>query len=96
MTPIAYKLVPCRKWLTGLRLAFIAVLTGCQHAPSFNIAGSFFPDWIFCCLIGILLAVVSHRLFVRLEMERDVQPAVLVYPCIALSCAVTLWLVIFG
>ncbi len=96
MTPVAYKLIPRRKWLSCLPLAFIAALTGCQRAPSFNIAGSFFPDWIFCCLAGILLAVVSYRLFVRLEMESDVQPAVLIYPCIALSCAVSLWLFIFG
>jgi YtcA-like protein len=96
MTPIADKSPPRRKLFSCLALAFIAALTGCQRAPSFNIAGSFFPDWIFCCLIGILLAVVSYRLFVGLEMESDVQPAVLIYPCIALSSAVTLWLVIFG
>jgi len=74
----------------------MTALLGCQSAPSVSIAGSFFPDWIFCCLIGILLAVAVYRLFVRLKMEGEVQPAVLIYPCITLSGAVTVWLFIFG
>lgn len=74
----------------------LTALTGCQPAPSISIAGSFFPDWIFCCLIGILAAVVTYRLFVTWKMEAEVQPAVLIYPCIALSCSVTLWLFLFG
>jgi len=96
MTPIAHTSISSRKWLACLALAPMVGLTGCERAPSFSIAGSFFPDWIFCCLIGILLAVVAYRLFVGLKMEGDVQPAILIYPCIALSSAVTLWLVIFG
>ena len=79
-------------------LAFcpVAVLTGCQGAPSFSLAGSYFPDWIFCSFAGILGAALAHGLFVRLRMEREVQPQVLIYPCIALSCAVTLWLLFFS
>lgn len=96
MTPIADKSIASRKWLACLALVLMVALTGCQGAPSVSIAGSFFPDWIFCCLMGILLAVSAYRLFVRLKMESDIQPAILTYPCIALSCAVTLWLVIFG
>ena len=42
------------------------------------------------------MAVGAYRLFVGLKMEGNVQPAILIYPCIALSSAVTLWLVIFG
>ena len=96
MTPIAKKPISSCKWLACLALAAMIALTGCERAPSFSIAGSFFPDWILCCLVGILLAVGAYRLFVGLKMENEVQPAVLIYPCISLSPAVTLWLVIFG
>jgi YtcA family len=95
MTPIAHKSISSRKW-PCLALAPMVALTGCERAPSFSIAGSFFPDWILCCLVGILMAVGAYRLFVGLKMEGNVQPAILIYPCIALSSAVTLWLVIFG
>jgi len=71
-------------------------LSGCQHAPSFSIAGSFFPDWILCSVLGIVVAILAHVLFVRLKLEREIQPPVLIYPCMALSCAVTLWLLFFS
>jgi len=84
------------RWILFLLLVPVAALSGCQNAPSFNVVGSFFPDWIFCCLIGILLTIGVYRLFVGLKMEGEVQPAVLIYPCIALSSAVTLWLLMLG
>ena len=96
MTPISNKSILSCKWLACLALAPVVALTGCERAPSFSIAGSFFPDWILCCLVGILMAVGAYRLFVGLKMEGNVQPAILIYPCIALSSAVTLWLAIFG
>jgi hypothetical protein len=79
-----------------LALIALIALNGCQQAPSFNIAGSFFPGWIFCSVTGIVAAGLAHGLFVRLKLERDIQPPVLIYPCIALSCAVTLWLLFFS
>jgi len=85
-----------RSWLACLAMLPLLTLTGCEDAPSFNVAGSFFPDWIFCSLAGIALAIVSYRLLARLKMESYVQPAVLIYPSIALSCSVTLWLLFFG
>ena len=72
------------------------MVAGCQRAPSFNIAGSFFPDWILCSFIGIVAAALAHALFVRVKIEREIQPGVLIYPCIALSCAVTVWLIFFS
>jgi YtcA family len=96
MTPIENNSISNRRRIGSLALVPVITLTGCARAPSFSIAGSFFPDWIFCCLIGIVLAVVVYRLLVRLKMESEVQAAVLIYPCIALSCAVSLWLVFFG
>ncbi|MGA2852334.1 MAG: YtcA family lipoprotein [Terracidiphilus sp.] len=77
-------------------VVFIMGLTGCGRAPSFNIAGSFFPFWIFCVVAGTMLAVLARALFVRLEIEKEIKPAVLVYPCIAASSAITLWLLFLG
>jgi hypothetical protein len=71
-------------------------LAGCQQAPSFSIAGSFFPDWILCSVGGILVSLAAHALFVHLKLEKEIQPAVLIYPCIVISCAVTLWLIFFS
>lgn len=69
--------------------------TGCSRAPSFNILGSFFPAWILCGLIGIVLAVVSRILFVRLNFERELSPLVVVYPCLAAFFTFSIWLLLF-
>lgn len=76
-------------------LCGLAVLSGCQRAPTFSILGSFFPAWLFCIIAGILLAWGTHWLFVRLELEKHIQPSIIVYPCIAAFFAFTLWLFIF-
>jgi hypothetical protein len=70
--------------------------TGCSREPSVNILGSFFPSWIFCGLIGILLTVAVRLVFVRLKFEQDLWPPLLVYPCMAAFFTFTTWLLFFS
>jgi hypothetical protein len=70
--------------------------TGCTRAPSFNILGSFFPSWIVCGVIGIVLTVLVRVLFVRVKLEQELKPLILVYPCIALFFTFTTWLLFFS
>jgi hypothetical protein len=80
----------------SLALVMPAFLSGCQRAPTFSILGSFFPAWLFCIIAGILLAWGAHWLFTRLQIDKQIQPAILVYPCLSAFFAFTLWLVIFS
>ncbi len=70
--------------------------TGCSRAPTFNILGSFFPAWILCGILGILLAVVVRIIFVRLDFEKELAPLILVYPCLALFFTFSIWLLFFS
>ena len=70
--------------------------TGCTRAPSFNILGSFFPSWILCGVIGIVLTVLLRVFFVRAKLEQELKPLILVYPCIALFFTFTTWLLFFS
>lgn len=79
-----------------LALGALSLLAGCQRAPTFSILGSYFPAWLFCILAGILLAWGAHWLFARLEIDKYIQPSILVYPCLAAFCSFVLWLVIFS
>jgi hypothetical protein len=74
----------------------LALLSGCQRAPTFSILGSFFPAWLFCIIAGILLSWGAHWLFSRLQLDKHIRPAILVYPCLAAFCAFTFWLLIFN
>jgi hypothetical protein len=72
------------------------LVAGCSRAPSFNILGSFFPSWILCGVIGILLAVAVRLFFVRIKLEEQLTPLILVYPCLAAFFTFTLWLLFFS
>jgi len=84
-----------RAAMTGA--SFAGTLSGCSRAPSFNILGSYFPAWIVCGVIGILLAVAVRLFFVRINLEDElVAPLILVYPCLTAFFTFTLWLVFFS
>jgi hypothetical protein len=72
------------------------LVVGCSRAPSFNLLGSFFPAWILCGVIGILLAVAVRLFFVRIKLEPQLKPLIVVYPCLAAFFTFTLWLLFFS
>jgi hypothetical protein len=72
------------------------LVAGCSRAPSFNLLGSFFPAWIVCGVLGILLAVAVRLFFVRIKLEPQLKPLIVVYPCLAAFFTFTLWLLFFS
>jgi YtcA family len=74
----------------------LGLLTGCSRAPSFNILGSFFPAWLICIVVGILLAAIVNWLLSALKQEKLIAWGVIVYPCLAAFFAFTLWLIFFS
>ena len=81
----------------GASVAPTLLAAGCSRAPSFNILGSFFPAWIGCGVIGILLAVAVRLFFVHIKLEDKLLfPLILVYPCLTLFFTFTLWLLFFS
>lgn len=51
--------------------------TGCGRAPSFDIMGSFFPAWLVCFMVSILLTAIARALLSRYV---EIAWPVLVYP----------------
>ena len=80
----------------GSALAAVQFVAGCSRAPSFNILGSFFPSWIVCGLIGILLTVAVRLLLVRVGFEQELSPLIVIYPCLTAFFTFTLWLLFFS
>jgi hypothetical protein len=68
------------------------VLAGCGRAPAFDILGSFFPAWLLCLAVAILLTVVSRALLSRYV---EILWPVLVYPSLTAIFCFSLWLVMF-
>jgi hypothetical protein len=78
--------------------AYLTMLSaiGCSRAPTFNILGSFFPSWILCGVLGLLLTVAVRLIFVKIEFEQEIGPLILVYPSLAAFFTFTIWLVFFS
>jgi hypothetical protein len=84
-------------FLAGVTAAPAMLAVGCSRAPSFNILGSFFPSWIACGVIGIVLAVLVRLYFVHIKLEdKLLLPLILVYPCLTLFFTFTIWLIFFS
>jgi hypothetical protein len=76
----------------GLMLA-VFFLTGCGRAPSFDVLGSFFPAWLVCMALSLVLTAVARWLLLRLHIV--IALPVLTYPSLAALFAFTLWLALF-
>jgi YtcA family len=63
--------------------------------PQINLIGSFFPSWMLCALVGIVVTFVARALFVRSGIDPYVGPRALVYPSLALLVTLVLWLSFF-
>ena len=76
----------------GVFLPALLFLEGCGRAPSFDILGSFFPAWLICLALAIILTVVSLALLRRYV---EIAWPVLVYPSLTALFAFALWLALF-
>ena len=73
------------------------LLAGCQtnHAPTIDVLGSYFPAWIICIVIGLLLTAFARLLLIRARLNPHLRPVPLVYLCLMVGFALILWLVLF-
>lgn len=81
-----------RGCVRGVFMPALLLMTGCGRAPSFDILGSFFPAWLVCLVVAILLTVVCRSLLSR--YTEIVWPG-LVYPSLTAMFTFSLWLVLF-
>jgi len=88
---------PCPRGGPALvRAALLLPTAGCGVAPSVNILGSFFPAWLICIVVGVVLTIVSLRVLQATELGPHLGPPALVYPSLAAVWIFATWLVVFG
>ena len=72
-----------------------SVLVGCARAPSIDILGSFFPVWMVCLSVAVVLTFFARQLVVRCKLESHVGPVALFYPSVVVVFCCALWLIFF-
>jgi hypothetical protein len=75
----------------------LSLLGGCQVAPSVAVLGAFFPDWMFCMLIAVLVAVLVDSSLTATGWRQHFDHWTLItsYAALCLSVALLSWLVFF-
>jgi hypothetical protein len=68
-------------------------LTGCGRAPAFDVLGSFFPAWLLCVALGLMLTAIARWVVTRLDMW--IALPVLTYPSLTALFTCVLWLTLF-
>ncbi len=79
----------------SLPAALSLLCSGCGRAPSFDIIGSFFPVWMVCIAIAVVLAFVVRYFLLRAKLETEVGPLALFYPSTVILFTSLLWLIFF-
>jgi hypothetical protein len=71
-------------------------VSGCSHAPTMDLLGSYFPAWMLCAAIGILTAVVIRQILAAAGINDYVVAPLLTYAGLAVSATLLAWLLWFG
>jgi hypothetical protein len=63
------------------------------RAPSFDILGSFFPAWLVCLALAVLLTIAVRWLLIRVGVVLSLP--ILTYPSLTALVTLSLWLAYF-
>ena len=69
------------------------LLPGCSRAPSIEVLGSFFPAWLVCFIVAIVLTALVRLALLRLRVKAALP--ILVYPSLTALFTFLLWLIFF-
>jgi hypothetical protein len=82
-------------YLRSLSVFALIVLAGCRRAPAFNVLGSYFPAWLICFVLGILLTVAARVVLHRYNLSEALNPPLLMYSCLTAFFTFATWLIFF-
>lgn len=71
------------------------LLGGCERVPSIDVLGAYFPSWMLCVIIGIVLTLVVRWVFVAAGVDGSIGPRGVVYPALALAFTLATWVAFF-
>jgi hypothetical protein len=83
----------------SLATLLAAFLPGCagagSHSPSLDVLGSYFPAWMLCIIVGLVLSLITRLVLVAFRLDAHLRPAPVVYPCLAVIFTMAVWLAFF-
>lgn len=65
------------------------------QSPSLDVLGSYFPAWMVCIILGLILTIIARQLLIGFKLNVHLRPAGLVYVCMMILWTMAVWLVFF-
>jgi len=65
------------------------------YSPTLDVLGSYFPAWMVCIILGLVLTVVARQLLIGLKLNSYLRPVGLVYFCMMILWTIDVWLICF-
>ena len=84
-----------RVWMSFVTGVFLLPASGCSGPPVFNILGSYFPSWLVCLGISIVLTLLAHAFITTRNLADRLWPLPVVYSSLLCLFSCTLWLIFF-
>jgi YtcA family len=82
-------------WMSLVTSLFLLAASGCSAPPAFNVLGSYFPSWLVCLGISIVLTFLAHAFVTRKNLADQLWPLPVVYSSLLCFFSCTLWLIFF-
>jgi len=79
----------------GVAVVVAPGIGGCARSPSLAVLGAYFPDWMFCIVAGVLLAIVCYVAVERAGAGYWLAPSAVTYPALVLLFSLVAWLLFF-
>ena len=57
--------------------------------------GSYFPAWLFCLLVGVLLTTAARVVLRKYNLIEALNPPLLMYSCLTALFTFATWLIFF-
>ena len=73
----------------------LLLLAGCARSPTLDVLGSYFPAWMVCIVLGLVLTVVTRQLLIGFKLNVHLRLAGLVYVCMTVLWTLAVWLLCF-
>lgn len=84
-----------RVWMSIVTSVFLLAASGCSGPPAFNVLGSYFPSWLVCLGISIVLTLLAHAFVTAKKLADQLWPLPVVYSSLLCLFTCTLWLIFF-
>jgi hypothetical protein len=77
-------------------VVIVMAVSGCSHAPTMDLLGSYFPAWMLCAALGVVTAVMIRQLLAAAGIAEYVIAPLLTYAGLAVFVTLLIWLLWFG